>query len=596
MQLHVDGIQTAIMEPTSSGNPPQPPTQTQTGLSQATTDLSGLRRSLILSVLPPEIHFEILRFVDWRLCLKVEAALARLPSDYKNAIAAIDGLSEDDLELVFPNSIRMISSIEDPYSKASKPFLRVSNIKASLLEVAFVNSLRKDWIESMLYLNSDSLKIVQYFYETIRLPIVCGDRNYWASVADIAGSSGSFDVIFFLIEKMEDQVRQSHVADRAAGGGHLKLVEYLHEHQYPFTQNAMDGAAQNGHMEVVRYLYENRNEKCSTRALETGSIDVIKFMHQHYEYLFHMHTTTMDWAAQRGHLDVLQFHYDANLTKSCTAEAIAGAAQSGHLHVVKWLHEHGFGRSLDPPQMLPMDAAASGGHLDVLLFLHEKGYECTKAAMDLAAAHGHSKIVQWLHENRNEGCSTAAMNEAVAGCHIEIVKFLHHLRTEGCTTTAMAYASSRSLHLVKFLHENRSEGCTKSAMNNAAYHGRIDILKFLHHNRKEGCTSLAMDKAAMFNHLGVVRFLHQHRSEGCTKQAMDRAASRGHIDMVRFLHFNRTEGCTQLAMEGAASRGHLGVVRFLHEHRTEGFSNNVVLPDGRRLSEFLETLQSANPA
>lgn len=41
-----------------------------------------------------------------------------------------------------------------------------------------------------------------------------------------------------------------------------------------------------------------------------------------------------------------------------------------------------------------MDGAAAGGHLAMVKWLHEKGFGCTTAAMDSAAQEGHLEVVQ----------------------------------------------------------------------------------------------------------------------------------------------------------------------------------------------------------
>jgi hypothetical protein len=47
----------------------------------------------------------------------------------------------------------------------------------------------------------------------------------------------------------------------------------------------------------------------------------------------------MDWAARRGHLEVVKWlHF--NRTEGCTPRALNAAAAGGHVEVIKWLHEN----------------------------------------------------------------------------------------------------------------------------------------------------------------------------------------------------------------------------------------------------------------
>ena len=55
-----------------------------------------------------------------------------------------------------------------------------------------------------------------------------------------------------------------------------------------------------------------------------------------------------------------------------------------------------------------MNWAAQGGHLEVVEFLHFNRSEgCTTLAMDRAAEEGHLEVVEFLNLNRTEGCDYA---------------------------------------------------------------------------------------------------------------------------------------------------------------------------------------------
>lgn len=63
----------------------------------------------------------------------------------------------------------------------------------------------------------------------------------------------------------------------------------------------------------MRWAYEDRTKGCTPRA--------------------------MDWAAQNGHLHVLQWLH-VNRTEGCTSRSIDLAASNGHLHIVDWLESN----------------------------------------------------------------------------------------------------------------------------------------------------------------------------------------------------------------------------------------------------------------
>ena len=87
-----------------------------------------------------------------------------------------------------------------------------------------------------------------------------------------------------------------------------------------------------------------------------------------------------------------------------------------------------------------MDYAAQNGHLHVVQWLHLNRTEgCHTWAMNLAAMNGHLHIVQWLHLNRTEGCTTEAMGWAAINGYFEIFKYLHHIG-KLCTRDSIRYA------------------------------------------------------------------------------------------------------------------------------------------------------------
>ncbi|RLN53193.1 hypothetical protein BBJ28_00025745, partial [Nothophytophthora sp. Chile5] len=240
---------------------------------------------------------------------------------------------------------------------------------------------------------------------------------------DEAARIGRLDIVQWLRERKLG-TWDFYSLNKAAGNGHLDMVKWLHEHQaeaYPQQAvyelasetsspwgelllrtgiNAMDAAASGGHLSVVQWLHENRTEGCSTAA--------------------------MDRAAAQGHIEVVQWLH-ANRSEGCSKAAMNGAAKNGHLKVVQWLHAH---RS-EGCSKSAMNGAARGGHLKVVQWLHTNRTEgCNVDAMDGAAKYGHLEVVQWLHANRSEGCTTSAMDAAAGRGDLELVRWLHAARQQ----------------------------------------------------------------------------------------------------------------------------------------------------------------------
>lgn len=73
--------------------------------------------------------------------------------------------------------------------------------------------------------------------------------------------------------------------DKAAAGGHLDVLQWLHENRHEGCSiRAMNHASLHGHLHVVRWLHENRREGCTNNAMDNaaknGHLDIVKFLHE----------------------------------------------------------------------------------------------------------------------------------------------------------------------------------------------------------------------------------------------------------------------------------------------------------------------------
>ncbi|KAF0690181.1 Aste57867_18431 [Aphanomyces stellatus] len=189
-------------------------------------------------------------------------------------------------------------------------------------------------------------------------------------------------------------------------------------------------------------------------AVASGRGDVLTYLHTHHLLTTEGAPYFSDVAAAHGHVPLLLV-LDSHGFAPCTTSAADRAAEKGHLEVVQYVYKR-----TDDRRRLP-----------------------SSCAINYAAQHGHIQIVRWLHA-QDASCSTFALDWAAKGGHFDTVKFLHTHRREGCTTQAMDWAATNGhLAVVAFLHRHRSEGCTRMALVRAAERGHVPVVDYLVRHR-----------------------------------------------------------------------------------------------------------------
>nr|KAJ3412371.1 hypothetical protein HK105_002371 [Polyrhizophydium stewartii] len=220
-------------------------------------------------------------------------------------------------------------------------------------------------------------------------------RNGWTDLIDrtnpelLAGVAAAQGALWLLRELHEQHGQLGiggavDLAEAAAGGGHLHVIEWLAERSRPggWTAHVMDLAAAGGHVHVLAHLHTHRTEGCSTFA--------------------------MDRSAANGQLDAVRWLH-ANRAEGCTAKAVDYAALGGHLAVIRWLLAH----RTEGCRPVAAELAAANGRLAVVRFLHARFPEhFGPHVFDAAAAGMHLRTMRWLRDVGVVGDTIAAMRTA----------------------------------------------------------------------------------------------------------------------------------------------------------------------------------------
>jgi Ankyrin repeats (3 copies) len=156
----------------------------------------------------------------------------------------------------------------------------------------------------------------------------------------------------------------NYAMNKAAFGGHIKIVKLLIEKGATDFNTAMIFAALGGHMKIVKLL------------IEKGATEFVR---------------TMTYAARGGYIEIVKLMIEKGATKINLA--LANAALGGHMKIVKLLIEKG-ATDFDSGMIW----AAKGGHMEIVKLMIEKGATDFITATSSAAEGGHTEIVNYLKQ------------------------------------------------------------------------------------------------------------------------------------------------------------------------------------------------------
>ncbi|OQR88267.1 hypothetical protein ACHHYP_07000 [Achlya hypogyna] len=345
------------------------------------------------------------------------------------------------------------------------------------------------------------------------------------------------------------------------------LLDHFPHTMYP---KALDDAAECGGLALVKKLH-HAGAPCSTNA--------------------------MDNASSEGHLHVVRFLHE-HRTEGCSKNALSGPAWKGHLDVVEFLHGHRPECRTASAMIWAMKNAASYGHLDVVRFLHDSRTDDLSVdnnSIDCAAGSGHLDVVRYFHELGVYPFTTRAVDCAAMDGHIPVVRFLHEHRTEGgsrdtVVRDALRYSEPEMAHyLVSLGYPATLDGLDLDPAFH--WHGLergVPIVQFLlTHNVPLSVEW--MDLACKYGRLEIVQLFHEHSTAGCTTAAMDMAAENKHWDIVRFLLENRTEGCTINGLLHVIKHSQLDILQELWDRYPDHFNQDCI--DAAVVASNLTVLQ-----
>ncbi|KAG3004910.1 hypothetical protein JG687_00015751 [Phytophthora cactorum] len=308
----------------------------------------------------------------------------------------------------------------------------------------------------------------------------------------IAG--GHLDIVQYVMQTVEVAYTSWTQAALTAAVtyGQRRILQWLH-----------DRASTEAEMYNRRFRFEIYTSQLYKVAKE-GHLDVLQWLHEHQYPVHCRRAHVVRGAAAGGHKEIVEWMEETfeSLTRQRHRIRVDGAGAFGDLQLVQWLHHQGYRFTAHA-----MDDAAAGGFLSIVRWLHGnvENSKCTVAAMDRAAANGYLDVVEFLHQNRKEGCTPAAMDDAARNGHFEVVKFLYKNRSEYCTAMA---GESRLVAVLQFLKDHKRLRSRLPKTVDASARGDLELLQWLYgHDRRHFGFEAVVETAREKNHFHVLRWL-----------------------------------------------------------------------------------------
>ncbi|GEM_PF-6784392 len=277
--------------------------------------------------------------------------------------------------------------------------------------------------------------------------------------------NGHFEIMVYLIvsqASIDARVDDFTLLMIASEAGYLDIVTYLIDEKNADVNDttsdnftALHYAARNGHLNIVRFLVmrntnvqaiADQSKAALTFATKGNFLEVVKYF-----------------------IEELQVKAD-DLFNGCTA--LGWAAYHGHLHIVRYLVEHGANVNAKeiPSGVTPLMSATSGNHLEIVKYLIEVKANANdmksdlSTALHIAADKGYLDIVRYLVEHQanldpHHGTNgITALICAIGNGYYDVAAFLiennadvNHGKTQSGLTPLIFAASLGELETVKRL-------------------------------------------------------------------------------------------------------------------------------------------------
>lgn len=211
--------------------------------------------------------------------------------------------------------------------------------------------------------------------------------------------------VFAIFDNLEESKFQKLIY-QVAISGYLEIIKGIvaTADKWPNYKyhDICETAANYNHLDIIKWAFSNGytgNSHLLGRAAFSGHLEVMKWLHDNVSNL--IFDSPYSWvingiASISKKIEILQWLLNHNYPKNANMNELSDAVLKGSKELIQWLWDHNFQSKDD----LCADAACIG-NIELIQWLQERNYICDEEACDEAAYYGHLETLQWLRQN---GC------------------------------------------------------------------------------------------------------------------------------------------------------------------------------------------------
>jgi len=146
-----------------------------------------------------------------------------------------------------------------------------------------------------------------------------------------------------MLEQLMDTSEKGDISPSVALSGNLRILQWLIQRKkYPMNEDTCTAAAEGGHLHVLQYLHNHGcflDQGTCEAAAKNGHLDILEWLHENHKIFVPSLCFVM--AASKGNLDVLQWLYETydNRDEILSMDAFDGAVDNNNKEVVQWLYD-----------------------------------------------------------------------------------------------------------------------------------------------------------------------------------------------------------------------------------------------------------------